>query len=135
MLHISIRKYICEKLPATCVTTRIAAWPIVHDHGKHVHMWRNDSKEAEQRTAICTPLAGQVGAETEDNRPIATSDGAGLMYSATGGALDLGLLLTKGVSATAKYRFMPINPAKAPANVKDKVTMVNTCMHTVSLVG
>ena len=43
-------------------------------------------------------------------------------------------MLTKGVSATAKYKFIPIRPASAPANVKDKVTIVKTCMHTV-LVG
>lgn len=38
-------------------------------------------------------------------------------------------VLTRGVSATAKYRFIPINPASAPAKVKDKVTIVKTCMH------
>ena len=40
-------------------------------------------------------------------------------------------LLTFGVAATAKYRFMPMSPARAPVKVNASVTIVSTCNHKV----
>ena len=53
-----------------------------------------------------------------------------MLHTTKGESAQLSVL-TFGVAATAKYRFMPMSPARAPVKVNASVTMVSTCNHKV----